>query len=82
MAPQVGFEPTTNRLTADRSTTELLRSVEAASMGRRRTSECDGWLIVAPAHLPRQRKVTPFSWEGGTGMGPLQTLSWHGPAGP
>ena len=55
MAPQVGFEPTTNRLTADRSTTELLRSVEAASMGRRRTSECDGWLIVASAHLPRQR---------------------------
>ena len=27
LAPQVGFEPTTNRLTADRSTTELLRSV-------------------------------------------------------
>ena len=27
MAPQVGFEPTTNRLTADCSTTELLRSV-------------------------------------------------------
>ncbi len=24
-SPQVGFEPTTNRLTADRSTTELLR---------------------------------------------------------
>ena len=24
MAPAVGFEPTTNRLTADRSTTELL----------------------------------------------------------
>jgi hypothetical protein len=24
--PQVGFEPTTNRLTADRSTTELLRN--------------------------------------------------------
>ncbi len=23
--PQVGFEPTTNRLTAERSTTELLR---------------------------------------------------------
>ena len=23
MAPEVGFEPTTNRLTADRSTTEL-----------------------------------------------------------
>ena len=27
MAPQAGFEPATNRLTADRSTTELLRSV-------------------------------------------------------
>src|SRR5690606_5417361 len=26
MAPQVGFEPTTNRLTADGSTTELLRN--------------------------------------------------------
>ena len=25
-SPQVGFEPTTNRLTADRSTTELLRN--------------------------------------------------------
>jgi hypothetical protein len=25
LAPEVGFEPTTNRLTADRSTTELLR---------------------------------------------------------
>jgi hypothetical protein len=24
-SPQVGFEPTTNRLTADRSTTELLK---------------------------------------------------------
>ena len=27
MAPAVGFEPTTNRLTADRSTTELLRKI-------------------------------------------------------
>jgi hypothetical protein len=27
VAPEVGFEPTTNRLTADRSTTELLRIV-------------------------------------------------------
>ena len=29
MAPQVGFEPTANRLTADRSTTELLRKKES-----------------------------------------------------
>jgi hypothetical protein len=27
MAPQVGLEPTTNRLTADCSTTELLRNI-------------------------------------------------------
>ena len=27
VTPQVGFEPTTNRLTADRSTTELLRKL-------------------------------------------------------
>lgn len=26
-SPQVGFEPTTNQLTADRSTTELLRNI-------------------------------------------------------
>ena len=30
MAPEVGFEPTTNRLTADRSTTELLWNCDAA----------------------------------------------------
>ncbi len=33
LAPQVGFEPTTNRLTADRSTTELLRSAFEADTG-------------------------------------------------
>jgi hypothetical protein len=31
MAPEVGLEPTTNRLTADRSTTELLRNWGRAS---------------------------------------------------
>ena len=36
VAPQAGFEPATYRLTADRSTTELLRSVENALEGRRR----------------------------------------------
>ena len=34
MAPEVGFEPTTNRLTADRSTTELLRSVVGQNSSR------------------------------------------------
>src|SRR4029434_10168863 len=33
LAPEVGFEPTTNRLTADRSTTELLRNYRES--GRR-----------------------------------------------
>ena len=33
MAPEVGFEPTTNRLTADRSTTELLWIVFARLSG-------------------------------------------------
>ena len=28
LSPQVGFEPTTNRLTADRSTPELLRKIK------------------------------------------------------
>ena len=31
LAPQAGFEPATNRLTADRSTTELLRSIQENS---------------------------------------------------
>src|SRR6266850_8084639 len=37
MAPEVGFEPTTNRLTADRSTTELLWIVVSTGIER---SEC------------------------------------------
>ena len=32
LAPAVGFEPTTNRLTADRSTTELLRNKSSANL--------------------------------------------------
>ena len=34
LAPEVGFEPTTNRLTADRSTTELLWIRPCGRMGR------------------------------------------------
>jgi hypothetical protein len=36
MAPEVGFEPTTNRLTADRSTTELLRNSVGVKASRDR----------------------------------------------
>ena len=42
MAPEVGFEPTTNRLTADRSTTELLWNVSVGSTESRPTEE--NWL--------------------------------------
>ncbi len=35
LTPQVGFEPTTNRLTADRSTTELLRIANSYTNGTR-----------------------------------------------
>lgn len=38
-SPQIGFEPTTNRLTADRSTTELLRNNEG--MIALKTTICD-----------------------------------------
>ena len=34
VAPEVGLEPTTNRLTADRSTTELLRIEKGRSFNR------------------------------------------------
>src|SRR5437870_5728921 len=44
LAPAVGFEPTTNRLTADRSTTELRWIFSLA------VSEC----ISCPRHLWRQ----------------------------
>ena len=42
VAPEVGFEPTTNRLTADRSTTELLWNVSVGSTESRPTEE--NWL--------------------------------------
>src|SRR5437762_14387423 len=41
-APEVGFEPTTNRLTADRSTTELLWNVSVGSTESHPTEE--NWL--------------------------------------
>ena len=41
MAPEVGFEPTTNRLTADRSTTELLWIVNFLRSSQRREIGAD-----------------------------------------
>ena len=39
MAPEVGLEPTTNRLTADRSTTELLRNNRGAKVNHTLAAE-------------------------------------------
>ena len=44
--PQVGFEPTTNRLTVDRSATELLR---IAVLALNYDSECfHDWQVFPP----------------------------------
>ena len=59
MAPEVGFEPTTNRLTADRSTTELLRSV----VGEDTNPEAGRFKLKMRALCPREcavRARAPF----------------------
>src|SRR5580692_7596267 len=56
MAPEVGFEPTTNRLTADRSTTELLRSVVGQDTSRG-TSRFKRKLSIAAKTGKRLEKV-------------------------
>ena len=49
MAPEAGIEPATNRLTADRSTAELLRSVAG--------------LALLPPSLPTGMcELTNFKW--------------------
>jgi hypothetical protein len=47
LAPAVGFEPTTNRLTADRSTTEL-RWIFALAVAERICCLRDLWRQVLP----------------------------------
>ena len=54
IAPEVGFEPTTNRLTADRSTTELLRNREPfREIANRRVVKAGGGEF--PANVSRLR---------------------------
>ena len=62
MAPEVGFEPTTNRLTADRSTTELLRilldgrrnlTARRPLASKNRTAHVIYFLIMSSAFLVR-----------------------------
>jgi hypothetical protein len=48
VAPEVGFEPTTNRLTADRSTTELLRNFPVAG-GVYGAAVLHGQLVFRPS---------------------------------
>jgi hypothetical protein len=64
MAPEVGFEPTTNRLTADRSTTELLRSVVGQDTNR-----------DLGRFKRKLRPVTVIRFAAGALLGPLKKQS-------
>ena len=66
MAPEVGFEPTTNRLTADRSTTELLRnSQRGVSEVKRKTRMCQGrWRRILVRFFIRAAQTSPRSRSG------------------
>jgi hypothetical protein len=48
MAPEVGLEPTTNRLTADRSTTELLRNFRKRVTYMARGGRIGKWIFGVP----------------------------------
>jgi hypothetical protein len=77
MAPEVGFEPTTNRLTADRSTTELLRSVVGQDTNRdpvRFKINCTG----RPWYVAPGRELILFL---GHPDGNLQHPGWQSKAG-
>src|SRR5436190_9485843 len=62
MAPEVGFEPTTNRLTADRSTTELLWIVDCVKTGE--DTSCPlifGWqAAIGESRFIRTRKCATW----------------------
>ena len=53
MAPEVGFEPTTNRLTADRSTTELLWNRIARMSGVELCPALAGRQVIWLRGMPR-----------------------------
>ena len=53
MAPRVGFEPTTNRLTAGCSTTELPRNISSAPMTTQGPSEAGLYQVRRRGKSPR-----------------------------
>jgi hypothetical protein len=57
VAPEVGFEPTTNRLTADRSTTELLWI--GKSVDRRGVYVAQATCVGKERFRPRLERVSP-----------------------
>ena len=77
MAPRVGFEPTTNRLTVDCSTTELPRNIRHASKrdaGRFLSSSAPGGKtrrasLFRPLHHPERKTRAPCGALEGVGYG-------------
>ncbi len=71
MAPQVGFEPTTLRLTAECSTAELLRNIRAALTAKNRS-----FIIIESGSYLLSRAVTsqvPSAQEGLTTVFEMRT---------
>ena len=75
MAPEVGFEPTTNRLTADRSTTELLRSV----VGQNSSREAGGFKrksgTLGPVDLNLRSAIGGLTADRSTAAFPVRILA-------
>ena len=59
MAPAVGFEPTTNRLTADCSTAELSRNIFGGRYRNR--TDIEGFAVLCITTLPTGLTVERFS---------------------
>ena len=54
--PQVGFEPTTNRLTADRSTPELLRKIALIDIVHVQYIICPYWQDISKIFINFEKK--------------------------
>ena len=65
MAPEEGFEPSTNRLTADRSTTELLGNVNMAAEPGLEPGQKDSKSFVLPLHNSATASVLVEAGAGG-----------------
>ena len=83
LAPEVGFEPTTNRLTADRSTTELLRNCTAAGVVCTASADRDAtfFAINVRAKAERRdgigRRISGTHWEYNSPKQPDPSAAKH-----